>query len=71
MSEWIRVSPNGTRVRTIPATVQRFSPQRAAVSAKKRVVAYARVSTDEEEQLTSRAVALFHAELVARGVTIE
>lgn len=25
----------------------------------------------EEEQLTSRAVALFHAELVARGVTIE
>ena len=53
MSEWIRVSPNGTRVRTIPATVQRFSPQRAAVSAKKRVAAYARVSTDEEEQLTS------------------
>ena len=28
MSEWIRVNPNGTRVRTIPATVQRFSPQR-------------------------------------------
>ena len=53
MSEWIRVNPNGTRVRTIPATVQRFSPQRAAVSAKKRVAAYARVSTDEEEQLTS------------------
>ena len=53
MSEWIRVNPNGTRVRTIPATVQQFSPQRAAVSAKKRVAAYARVSTDEEEQLTS------------------
>ena len=53
MGEWIRVSPNGTRVRTIPAAVQRFSPQRAAVSAKKRVAAYARVSTDEEEQLTS------------------
>lgn len=53
MSELIRISPNGTRVRTIPATVQRFSPQRAALHAKKRVAAYARVSTDEEEQLTS------------------
>ena len=53
MSELVRISPNGTRVRTIPATVQRFSPQRAALHAKKRVAAYARVSTDEEEQLTS------------------
>ena len=53
MSELVRISPNGTRVRTIPAIVQRFSPQRAALHAKKRVAAYARVSTDEEEQLTS------------------
>ena len=53
MNELVRISPNGTRVRTIPATVQRFSPQRAALHAKKRVAAYARVSTDEEEQLTS------------------
>ena len=53
MSELVRISPNGTRVRTIPATIQRFSPQRAALHAKKRVAAYARVSTDEEEQLTS------------------
>lgn len=53
MSELVRISPSGTRVRTIPATVQRFSPQRAALHAKKRVAAYARVSTDEEEQLTS------------------
>ena len=53
MSELVRISPNGTRVRTIPATVQHFSPQRAALHAKKRVAAYARVSTDEEEQLTS------------------
>lgn len=36
----------------IPATVQRFSPHRAALQAKKWVAAYARVSTDEEEQLT-------------------
>lgn len=40
-------------INRIPATIQRFSPQRAALHAKKRVAAYARVSTDEEEQLTS------------------
>lgn len=40
-------------VRVIPATIQRTSAQRASSSAKRHVAAYARVSTDSEEQLTS------------------
>lgn len=40
-------------VRTIPATVNRFTAAPINVLAKRRVAAYARVSTDMEEQLTS------------------
>lgn len=40
-------------VRTIPATVDRFTAAPINVLAKRRVAAYARVSTDMEEQLTS------------------
>lgn len=40
-------------VRTIPATVNRFTSLPADICAKRRVAAYARVSTDMEEQLTS------------------
>lgn len=40
-------------IRVIPATIQRTSAQRASSSEKRRVAAYARVSTDSEEQLTS------------------
>ena len=48
----MRISPNGTKVRTIPATVQRFVPA-MPLRTQLRVAAYARVSTDEEEQLSS------------------
>ena len=51
-SELIRISPSGTKVRTIPATVQRFAPS-VPLRTRPRVAAYARVSTDEEEQLSS------------------
>ena len=51
-SDLVRISPNGTKVRTIPATVQRFAPS-TPLRARLRVAAYARVSTDEEEQLSS------------------
>ena len=37
----------------IPATVGRFAPVVIGVTDKKRVAAYARVSTDNEEQLSS------------------
>lgn len=51
-SDLVRISPNGTKVRTIPATVQHFAPS-TPLRVRLRVAAYARVSTDEEEQLTS------------------
>lgn len=41
------------RVTTIPATSRRFTASPLAVAARRRVAAYARVSTDQEEQLTS------------------
>ena len=40
-------------VRTIPATVNRFTASPIAEKAKRKVAGYARVSTDMEEQLTS------------------
>ncbi len=51
-NDLVRISPNGTKVRTIPATVQRFAPS-VPLRSRLRVAAYARVSTDEEEQLSS------------------
>ena len=51
-SELVKISPSGTKVRTIPATVQRFAPS-VPLRTRLRVAAYARVSTDEEEQLSS------------------
>jgi site-specific DNA recombinase len=42
-----------TVVTCIPAIVNRFSPNFVGISAKKRVAAYARVSTDNDEQLSS------------------
>lgn len=41
------------RVTTIPATGRRFTASSLAVAARRRVAAYARVSTEQEEQLTS------------------
>ena len=40
-------------VTVIPATAGRFAPLTAGVAIKKRVAAYARVSTDNDEQLSS------------------
>ena len=42
----------GTRVRMIPATVRRYAAARP-LTERLRVAAYARVSTDDEEQQTS------------------
>lgn len=41
------------KVRTIPATLNRFTSEPVAVRRKKKVAGYARVSTDNEEQATS------------------
>lgn len=41
------------RVTTIPATLQRFTSQPISVPRKRRTAAYARVSTDTDEQLSS------------------
>ena len=42
-----------SNVRVIPATIHRTSAQSCNPSIKRRTAAYARVSTDSEEQLTS------------------
>ena len=42
-----------SNIRVIPATIQRTSAQSMNPSAKRRTAAYARVSTDSEEQMTS------------------
>ena len=41
------------KVRTIPATLNRFNLEPVTVVRKRRVAGYARVSTDLEEQATS------------------
>lgn len=41
------------KVVTIPATVSRFSASPIAMPKKRKVAAYARVSTDSDEQFTS------------------
>ncbi|MEA5068297.1 MAG: recombinase family protein, partial [Christensenellaceae bacterium] len=41
------------RVTVVPATLNRFTAMPIANTRKRRVAAYARVSTDNEEQLTS------------------
>ena len=42
-------------VTVIPASVNKFSAQPLSATEKRKVAAYARVSTDEEEQQTSYA----------------
>ena len=41
------------KVKVIPATLDRFASKPISKKTKRRVAAYARVSTDEEEQLNS------------------
>ncbi len=43
-----------SNVKVIPASLSRFSPVQSASMTKRRVAAYARVSTDNDEQLTSQ-----------------
>ncbi|MCM1530612.1 MAG: recombinase family protein [Alistipes sp.] len=43
----------GKTITTIPATISRFTDMPLSVPSKRKVAAYARVSTDHEEQLTS------------------
>ncbi len=43
----------GKNVITIPATISQYTSAPLASTAKRRVAAYARVSTDHEEQQTS------------------
>ena len=40
-------------VRTIPATINRFTAQPIVKATKRKVAGYARVSTDSDEQFTS------------------
>lgn len=41
------------KVTVVPATLNRFTAMPISTARKRRVAAYARVSTDQEEQLTS------------------
>lgn len=41
------------KVRTIPATLNRFNSEPVTATRKRKVAGYARVSTDQEEQATS------------------
>jgi len=53
-------------VTVIPATMPRFSAQRTAGGAKKKVAAYARVSTENEEQATSYEAQIdYYTKLIA------
>jgi DNA invertase Pin-like site-specific DNA recombinase len=48
------------KIRTIPATIGQLAADSLAPAAKKRVAAYARVSTDDEEQLNSYEAQVDH-----------
>lgn len=54
------------RVTTIPATISRFTAAPINEKKKRRTAAYARVSTDSEEQLTSYAAQVDYDGLTAR-----
>lgn len=41
------------KVRTIPATLNRFNSEPVTATRKRKVAGYARVSTDQKEQATS------------------
>ena len=43
------------KVKTIPASINRFTAVPASSTVKRRVAGYARVSTDHEDQVTSYA----------------
>lgn len=49
----VRVMPDGRKVTAIPARVQRYATEHMIQTNRPRVAAYARVSTDQEEQETS------------------
>ena len=49
----VRVMPDGRKVTAIPARVQRYATEHMLQTNRPRVAAYARVSTDQEEQETS------------------
>ena len=49
----VRVMPDGRKVTAIPARVQRYATGHMLQTNRPRVAAYARVSTDQEEQETS------------------
>ena len=49
----VRVMPDGRKVTAIPARMQRYATGHMLQTKRRRVAAYARVSTDQEEQETS------------------
>lgn len=55
------------RVTTIPATISRFTATPINEKKKRRVAAYARVSTDSEEQLTSYNAQVDHYTKYIKG----
>ena len=55
------------RVTTIPATISRFTAAPINEKKKRRTAAYARVSTDSEEQLTSYAAQVDYYTNYIRG----
>lgn len=65
-SDLVRISPNGTKVRTIPATVQRFAPS-VPLRARLRVAAYAREKlspSSESDTTRSRRTSLIMPPLI-------
>ncbi len=55
-----RITSDGRRIMDMPATKELFKPVNAPVTNRLRVAAYARVSTDDEEQQTSYAAQVDH-----------
>lgn len=53
VGEQARLTSDGKRITARPATRALYTPANAPATQKLRVAAYARVSTDHEEQLTS------------------
>ena len=49
----VRVMPDGRKVTAIPARMQRYATEHVLQTNRPRVAAYARVSTDHEEQQSS------------------
>ena len=63
----VRVMPDGRKVTAIPARVQRCATGHMLQTNRPRVAAYARVSTDQEEQERSVIITASSSAAIPRG----